>query len=78
MQNNPWFEYPKNQPNEQQKFEEFIVAYKNPHFINKKGFTNKVPRHRLEIMAWTGDSWMDCNHRQITHFQALPSLPTGD
>lgn len=72
---NNWLAYPSHRPQPNQTYDDFLVAYLNPRFINKAGFRNGAPKYCQTVDTWNGDSWQNLNHYKITHFQPLPELP---
>lgn len=70
-----WLSYPLHQPTTEQIYNDFLVVYLNPHYINKSGFVNRVPKYKLSIMTWLGDCFENYDHYKITYFKTIPDLP---
>lgn len=70
-----WLSYPEHQPTTEQLYQDFLVACISPYFVNKKGFINRAPKYKYDIVTWLGDRFADYDKQRITHFRPLPPLP---
>lgn len=63
-----WRAYPENKPGENQKHQDFLVCYQNPHFIDKPGWQNRVSRWQYSILSWLGEDFMNLDGLKIAAF----------
>ena len=70
-----WQTYPEHQPAPEDSYNEFLVAYNNPRYINKDGITQNMPKYLIEVSQWMGTGFLPDFKKQITHFMPLPKAP---
>lgn len=73
-----WLEYPENKPSDEEKYEDFLIAYKNHRVVSREGTSLNPPKLFVDVSNWTGDKFISEGRIEITHFMPLPKLPKED
>lgn len=70
-----WHPYPAEKPDDTQMYNEMLVLYANPRFVDKPGFENKAPRFVIDLATWTGTDFILPGSKTPLYFMYLPQLP---